>query len=167
MFSRHSAAKIPVRFDETATVPACDDDAIGCGGLPASEIGEQSRGVRLGKEFEETEIVVPRQRNVALVGRNGVDQEIEHAGRIRTTVDIVAEMHDAPVGGPVALDLLADGVMQAAEQVEAPMDVADCVDADVFRPRCLQEVNAQLPHHDQMDSTGAVGAQDDLLLDVA
>ncbi len=167
MFSRHSTAKIPVRIDETAPVPAGDDDAIGGGGLPAPEVGKQSRGIRLGKEFKETEIVVPRQRNVALVGRDGLNKEIEHAGRIWTTVDIVAEMHDAPVGGPVALDLLADGVMQAAEQVEAPMDVADCVDANVFRPRGLQEVNAQLPHHDQMDSTGAVGAQDDLLLDVA
>ena len=57
--------------------------------------------------------------------------------------------------------------MHASQKVEAPMHVADRVDADAVRSRRVEKVDAQLPHHDHMNRARAVGAEYDLLFDVA
>src|SRR5690606_3800107 len=65
-----------------------------------------------------------------------------HAGRIRTPVDIVAEVDDAPIVRPVARDLGRNHLVHQRQAVEPAVNVADRIKAHAVRGARVEEMDA-------------------------
>ena len=107
---------------------------------------EQPVRIGLGEEVQEADIMVAGKRDDPGVLAGRPDQEIDHAFGIGAAVDIVAEMDDAPVGDGLAVAVLDDRVIHLEQQVEPAVHVADRIDAQVFRPLRVEEMDAGRCH---------------------
>ena len=76
--------------------------------------------------------MIAQKSDVARVGRHAPGDPVDHAGAVGPAVHIVAEINDAPVGGPVADDLALDQCQHLRQQIGTAVDVADGVKAHAF-----------------------------------
>ena len=86
-------------------------------------------------------VVIAAQADHAVVGCHAGDQEIQYAFRVGSAVAIVADMHDAPVSRPFALDLRVDAGVHGDQQVAAAVDVADGVEPHALGRLGVQEMH--------------------------
>ena len=96
MASRHCLRQrrmAPLKGGRIAEIHA---DPVGRCRRLATEAGEQTMMGRFGEEIEEACVVVAQQRDMPCVPRLRLDEPRQHAFRVRTPVDVVAEMDDAP-----------------------------------------------------------------------
>ena len=82
---------------------------------------------------------LPASEMIAPVSGGLADEELDHASGVRATIDIVAEMDDAPVGRPEAHDVRGDARMHLGEQVEPAVHVADRVDDRAVRAARVED----------------------------
>ena len=90
--------------------------------------------------------MVANESQHARVGSVRRDQQVDDASGIGTSIDIVAEMHDAPLVRAVAGELFGDALMHPLEQIEAAVHVADGVEAHAVRRSRVEEMD---PHTGQ------------------
>jgi hypothetical protein len=96
----------------------------------------------LAEEIDKADIMVSSQSDEARVSFVCGNQQIDNTPRIRSAVDIVAEMDDTPVAGRIDRQIQDDPPVHLFQQIGAAVHVANCEDAHPRRSGGIKIVNA-------------------------
>ncbi len=107
-------------------------EAVGFKRLPASHIQPWMKSGWLGKKCLQKRFMISTQAHSAFLN-NAPCQRFDHILRLRTTVDIIADIDFNRCSHRTAGPIIVNSPDNVAQQVGAAMNIADGIDSDIGR----------------------------------